>query len=195
MSELSQYWDKPRPKKPVVLLIDCGESMASGSYTSLNNTTKNAASASSLNPPNVRTTSPALNTRISQEWHDLEAKQMAKLQNRYRSLIEGMAIPLYEELKPGMLFVCEHRVSYEHEAEEGVDSGVGGHTRYPSTQKYVWEVIEPGDTLLYVSQKRDEEDGEILPKWLITSAETGKSRVREVYIASYKLSKMGSPEK
>jgi len=51
-----------------------------------------------------------------------------------------------------------------------------------------WELIEVGDLLMYISQfKKDEE---VMPRWIITSKATGEVRIRDLYIALYKLKKL-----
>lgn len=103
---------------------------------------------------------------------------LRELEERYKTFIQDLTIPMYEGLEGGELFKVLHHVVFE--SEELLEN---------SSIVQALEELFPGDLLMFVSQRIDEE-GEICPKWLITSTETGATRIREVYIASHKLERL-----
>ena len=123
-------------------------------------------------------------------WRGKESKRLGELQVKYEKLLGDKQVPFYEGLKGGELFRAMRAVSYR--VYDGVLGEVEKRTMTTSTSVYksgvnwFWETIEPGSILMFVLRERDE-DGEITPRWIITSRLTGESRIRNLYIASHKL--------
>lgn len=121
-------------------------------------------------------------------WRTKEASRLEALQAKYQKLCADNKVSFYKELKEGQLFKATHEVHYRvYKGElDGTHKGNRGATHVTQFSDWVWEKVNVGDILMYILQEVDEDD-EITPRWIITDSTTGEARVRDLYIASFKL--------